>query len=180
MRRRTRWTRPGRRARAPRRSRAARPPRAWPRDAACARHRRSLSPAKTPFRCLRGELTGSRRKVALHNAWVAIRPSGLTAAMGPPFLAVGTARTRQVQIRSRTSKQIGATVVPLHHPYGGLAARVEQIVDDRDDVDRLALEAARARLGRLGRLELRPLGLAAAQPYKRRHHAHEEGRAAQK
>ena len=38
-----------------------------------------LATNNSPFQCLRGELTGSRRKVALRDALVAIRPSGHTA-----------------------------------------------------------------------------------------------------
>ena len=40
---------------------------------------RILDTNNSPFQCLRGELTGSRRKVALRDTLVAIRPSGRTA-----------------------------------------------------------------------------------------------------
>jgi hypothetical protein len=71
-----------------------------------------LATNKSPFQCLRGELTGSRRKVALRDALVAIRPSDRydRPQLGPPFPAVGTARDSAVRIRSRVSKHIGGAV----------------------------------------------------------------------
>ena len=90
--------------------------RARPRDADHARHRGSLPPDVSPFQCLRGELTGSRRKVALRDTAVAIRPSGLQwPQLGPPFLAVGTARTRQFEsevVHPSTSERERCACIP--------------------------------------------------------------------
>src|SRR5215217_992642 len=130
-----------------------------------------LATNDSPFRCLRGELTGSRRKVALRDALVAIRPRGRMAASGSPVPRCRDSGDSAIHIRRRTSKHIGPAGVALEYAFGVLAPGEQQVVDHRDDVDRLAPEAPRGldlrRLRR--RWKGAPAGLAPAQPDPRRH-----------
>jgi 3-oxoacyl-[acyl-carrier protein] reductase len=104
----------------------------------------------------------------------------------PPLLAVGTARTRRFNVR-RAYIQAEARSKPAPaYPNPALAASEEQVVDDRHDVDRLALDGLGRRPGRLdlgrgrrrrGRHAREP---AATQPYPSGHGRHENRGDAQK
>ena len=73
-----------------------------PRAAGGARHGQSLATSSIPFPMPFGELTGSRRKVALRSRWPAIRPGGLKAARWFPRLSVvGTTESSAVHIGER-------------------------------------------------------------------------------
>ena len=79
-----------------------------------ARHR-SHSHCRSPFRCLRGELTGSRWKVRYAARCAAIRPGGRRPPLVPPFPLIGTTGTRQFDVEGRYEADRGG---PAAHSRG--------------------------------------------------------------
>ena len=108
------------------------------------RHRLSLARLVSPFRCLRGELTGSRWKVRYAARCAAIRPGGLGGRVGSPASGHRDDRNSAIRLGLLTKAGMeadrpaacgGATcAVPTQDAVSALARRFEQVVNDRDDV----------------------------------------------
>ena len=119
------------------------------------RHQLSIASRASPFRCLRGELTGSRWKVRYAARCAAIRPCGRETALVPPFPVIGTTGTRQIRLTKsdmEADPAAGCAAVPENRSLllGFRGLRLEQIVHDVDDVDLRGVLLVDALLGPSG------------------------------